>query len=52
MEKYNSTQMFKGHITAEFKFNVFDLFARHFKIHNIVILSFRPNEIIVQTMYD
>ena len=44
--------MFKGHITAEFKFNILELFAQHFKIHNIVILSFRPNEIIVQTMND
>ena len=52
MEKYNTTQMFKGHITAEFKFNVLELFVQHFEIHNIVILSFRPNEIIVQTMYD
>ena len=52
MEKYNTTQMFKGHITAEFKFNVLELFAQHFKVHNVVILSFRPNEIILQTMHD
>ena len=52
MEKYNTTQMFKGHITAEFRVNILELFAQHFKVHNIVILSFRPNEIIVQTMSD
>ena len=41
---------FEGHITAEFKFNVIDIFRRHFKVHNIVVVSFRKDMIIVQTM--
>ena len=47
-----ANQMFKGHIMVEFNFNIFDVFSQHFKIHNIVILSFKPNEIIIQTMND
>ena len=41
---------FEGHITAEFKFNVINVFRWHFRMHNIVILSFRKDMIIVQTM--
>ena len=41
---------FKGHITAEFKFNVIKVFKCHFRMHNIVVLSFRKDMIIVQTM--
>ena len=45
-------QTFKGHIMVEFNFNIFEVFSQHFKVHNIVILSFKPNEIIIQTMND
>ena len=45
-----ANQIFKGYIMAEFKFNIFEVFSLHFKIHNAVILSFKPNEIIIQTM--
>ena len=41
---------FEGHITAEFKFNVINVFRCHFRMHNIVVLSFRKDMIIVQTM--
>ena len=37
---------------AEFKFNIFDVFSQHFKVHNSAILSFKPNEIVIQTMRD
>ena len=54
MERYDKDCMinktFEGHIMVEFKFNVFEVFSQHFKIHNVVILSFKPNEIIIQTM--
>ena len=33
-----------------FKFNVLDVFSQHFKVHNSVILSFKPNEMVIQTM--
>ena len=52
MEKYCINESFVGHITAEFKFNVLEVFTQHFKIHSIVVLSFKPNEIIIQTMSD
>ena len=41
---------FEGHITAEFKFNVIDVFKCHFKMYNIAVLSFRKDKIIVQTI--
>ena len=44
------SKTFKGYIMAVFKLNVFDMFSRHFKLHNAVILSFKPNEIVIQTM--
>ena len=50
MEKYRINESFIGHITAEFKFNVLEVFTQHFKIHSIVVISFKPNEIIIQTM--
>ena len=53
MERYDmDNQTFKGHIMVEFNFNIFQVFSQHFKVHNIVILSFKPNEIIIQTMND
>ena len=52
MEEYCINESFIGHITAEFKFNVLEVFTQHFKIHNIVVLSFKSNEIIIQTMSD
>ena len=52
MEEYCINESFIGHITAEFKFNVLEVFTQHFKIHNIVVLSFKPNEIIIQAMSD
>ena len=52
IEKYYINESLIGHITAEFKFNILEVFTQHFKIHNIVVLSFRSNEIIIQTMND
>ena len=43
-------EAFSGHIMVEFKLNVSDVFKQHFNVHNSAILSFKPNEIIVQTM--
>ena len=37
---------------VEFKFNVFSIFKQHFNIHNSVVVSFKPNEIVVQTMQE
>ena len=52
MERYceGTNQTFKGHIMVEFKSNVFEVISQHFKIYNTVILSFKPSEIIIQTM--
>ena len=47
---YTDSKAFNGHIMVEFKFNVFDLFKQHFHVHNSAILSFKPDEIIIQTM--
>ena len=47
---YTDIKAFNGHIMAEFKFNVLEVFSQHFKVHNSVILSFKPNEIVIQTM--
>ena len=52
MEEYCINKSFIGHITAEFKFHVLEVFTQHFKVHNIIVLSFKPNEIIIQTMSD
>ena len=49
---YMDSRSFNGHIMAEFKFNVLSIFLQHFKIHNSVILSFRHNEIVIQTMHE
>ena len=35
---------------AEFKFDVLEVFSQHFKVHNSVVLSFEPNQIVIQTM--
>ena len=47
---YIDTKAFNGHIMVEFKFNVLEAFSQHFKVHNSVVLSFKPNEIVIQTM--
>ena len=47
---YTDTKAFNGHIMVEFKFNVLEAFSQHFKVHNSVVLSFKPNEIVIQTM--
>ena len=47
---YTDSKTFNGHIMPEFKFNVLDLFSQHFKVLNSVILSFKHNEIVIQTM--
>ena len=49
---YTDSKAFNGYIMAEFKFDIFDVFSQHFKVHNSVILSFKPNEIVIQTMRD
>ena len=47
---YTDSKAFNGHIMAEFKFNILDVFSQHFKVHNSAVLSFKPNEIVIQTM--
>ena len=47
MRKYN--ELFIGHIKLEFKFNVLAVLKQHFKAHGSLILSFKPNEIVIQT---
>ena len=49
-EYYTDTNAFSGYIMAEFKFNILEVFSQHFKVHNSVVLSFKHNEIIIQTM--
>ena len=46
---YTDSKAFNGHIMAELKFNVLEVFSQHFKAHNSVVLSFKPNEIVIQT---
>ena len=46
---YTDIKAFNGHIMAEFKFNVLEVFSQHFKVHNSAVLSFKPNEIVIQT---
>ena len=46
---YTDIKAFNGHIMAEFKFNLLEVFSQHFKVHNSVVLSFKPNEIVIQT---
>ena len=41
---------FKGHITANFKFDIIKIFKCHFRMHNCVVVSFRRDMIIIQTM--
>ena len=40
----------EGHITAEFKFGIMKIFKCHFRMHNCVVVSFRRDMIIIQTM--
>ena len=47
---YTDSKTFNGHIMAEFNFNILKIFSQHFKVHNSVVLSFKPNEIVIQTM--
>ena len=47
---YTDSKTFNGHIMAEFKFNILEIFSQHFKVHNSVVLSFKPNEIAIQTI--
>ena len=49
-EYYTDTSAFNGYIMAEFKFNVLEVFSQYFKVHNSVFLSFKPNEIVIQTI--
>ena len=42
-------ELFIGHIMVEFKFNVLTVLKQHFKAHGSLILSFKPNEIVIQT---
>ena len=41
---------FEGHITVAFKFDVINIFKCHFRMHNCVVVSFRMNMIVIQTM--
>ena len=41
---------FEGHITANFKFDIIKIFKCHFRMHNCVVVSFRRDMIIIQTM--
>ena len=47
---YTDSKAFNGHIMTEFKFNVLEVFSQHFKVHSSVVLSFKPNKIVIQTM--
>ena len=47
---YTDIKAFNGHIMVKFKFNVLEVFSQHFKVHNSVVLSFKPNEIVIQTV--
>ena len=44
------SKAFNGHITATFKFNILAVFSQHFKAHNSVVLSFKHNGIVIQTI--
>ena len=41
---------FEGYITAEFKFDIIKISKCHFRMHNCVVVSFRMNMIVIQTM--
>ena len=49
---YTDSKAFNGYIMATFKFNILDIFSQHFKVHNSVVLRFKPNGIVIQTMRD
>ena len=38
------------YITAEFDCNIIDVFKCHFRVHNVVVVSFKPDMVIIQTM--
>ena len=38
-----SKDLSEGYITAEFNFDIIDVFKQHFRIHNVVVVSFRPD---------
>ena len=42
---YDFKDSYKGYITAEFNFNVIDVFKQHSSIHNLVVVSFRKDMI-------
>ena len=46
---YTNSKAFNGYIMAEFKFNLLEVFSQHFKVHNSVVISFKHNEIVIQT---
>ena len=39
-----------GYITADFDFNIIDILKCHFRVHNIVTISFRADMVIIQTI--
>ena len=41
---------FEGHISAHLKFDIIKIFKCHFRMHNCVVVSFRRDMIIIQTM--
>ena len=41
---------FNGYITANFKFDIVKIFKCLFRMHNCVVVSFRRDMIIIQTM--
>ena len=41
---------FEGHISVHLKFDIIKIFKCHFRMHNCVVVSFRRDMIIIQTM--
>ena len=41
---------FEGYLTAKFKFDIIKIFKCHFRMHNCIVVSFRMNMIVIQTM--
>ena len=39
-----------NHITTEFDFDMVGIFKSHFRVHSIVVVSFRPNMVVIQTI--
>ena len=42
-------ELFIGHLMVEFKFYVLAVLKQHFKAHESLVLSFKPNEIVIRT---